>query len=303
MCPLERFSYYDDPSAKRRDAPTRWDSVHVNFSSFLWAIGRSIARIMQGRNSQPKLRLLLMYLRLCAKYLVVVRMLGRKIVVENVMGFTVHFGDYPSLLLLFQEIFIREDYYFSSKSAEPLVIDCGSNIGMGVFYFKTLYPRAKIIAFEANPVTFDILKKNLEINGLADIQILNKAVSDRDGTLNVFDAPDFPGDVGSSVLRRNGHPRVLTVDAVPLSRYVHIPVDFLKMDIEGSENAVMGELDHRNKLALIREMVIEYHHSSPECEDLAGFLGSLERQGLGYQIRVSTRFEQKVEQAMLIYAY
>ena len=42
-----------------------------------------------------------------------------------------------------------------------------------------------------------------------------------------------------------------------LSKYIKTKVDFLKMDIEGSETLVIQEI--KDKLNLIKEMVIEFH--------------------------------------------
>ena len=280
------------------------DAVHESLGSVFWSISRNIAWLLRTSNSQPKLRLLGNYLRLSVKYLLLVRLLGREITVEKVLGYTVRFFDYPALLLVFGEVFIQENYYFRPESDEPHIIDCGCNIGMTILYFKTLYPRATVTGFEANPVTFEALKRNLEDNGLTDVQVFNKAVYNREGQLGFYDNPDRPGSVGFSVQKRHGHPMPLAVDAVLLSNYIQGPVDFLKMDVEGSENAVIAELAAHHKLSLIREMIMEYHHHlSPDCDELAALLGTLERDGLGYLIKAFCLFEKKLEQAMLIYAY
>src|SRR5436190_6322828 len=70
---------------------------------------------------------------------------------ENFFGYKVKGYDYSALSFLFNEVFISNDYYFKSSPRQPVIIDCGANIGMSVLYFKKLYPQSKIIAFEANP--------------------------------------------------------------------------------------------------------------------------------------------------------
>jgi hypothetical protein len=44
--------------------------------------------------------------------------------------------DYSTISYLFSEVFIASEYYFQSATAEPLIIDCGSNIGMSILIFQ-----------------------------------------------------------------------------------------------------------------------------------------------------------------------
>jgi len=64
------------------------------------------------------------------------------------LGYKVQVGLYSDFYWTFIEIFLTEDYYFSSEKENPLVIDCGTNIGINILYVKWLYPKAEIIAFE-----------------------------------------------------------------------------------------------------------------------------------------------------------
>src|SRR5262249_51895723 len=53
-----------------------------------------------------------------------------------------------NLPLLYSEFSARQSYRFASSRPDPVVYDCGANIGMATFYFKWLYPKAHIDAFE-----------------------------------------------------------------------------------------------------------------------------------------------------------
>ena len=68
--------------------------------------------------------------------------------VADIAGFSVHFCDYHTLSTLFVEIFIKQEYYFNTANPAPVILDCGSNIGMAALYFKFLYPEAIIQCFE-----------------------------------------------------------------------------------------------------------------------------------------------------------
>ena len=82
------------------------------------------------------------------------------------MGFGIAAFDRPTLNHLYREIFARQQYYFRAETESPLILDCGANLGMASLYFKWLYPKARVRAFEPDPSTFELLKQNLARNGV-----------------------------------------------------------------------------------------------------------------------------------------
>ena len=68
--------------------------------------------------------------------------------------------DSASFYYSFKEIFEQEIYKFEANVDNPYIIDCGTNIGSSIIYFKELYPNASIIGFEADPEVYKICKKN-----------------------------------------------------------------------------------------------------------------------------------------------
>jgi FkbM family methyltransferase len=136
----------------------------------------------------------------------------------------------PSFIWQFKEIFVDEIYKFNSKNEEPIIYDCGANIGMSCLYFKILYPKARIKAFEADPIITDVLKLNLARNGINDVEIINKAVwIDYNGVEFGRDGADG----GSIYLMSNK----IKVDSIRLKDFLddELEIDFLKIDIEGAE--------------------------------------------------------------------
>ena len=57
----------------------------------------------------------------------------------------------PTPADLYEDIFINRVYEFEASRPDPRIIDCGSNIGMSVLYFKHVYPEARIVGFEPDP--------------------------------------------------------------------------------------------------------------------------------------------------------
>jgi FkbM family methyltransferase len=225
---------------------------------------------------------------------------------EIIFGFIVTFFDYSTFLFLFEEIFICKQYDFKAASHRPVILDCGSNIGMSILYFKTLYPDCVIVAFEPDKKTFELLKENIARNKLRDVTLVNRAVSDRTAPADFYSDPDLPGSLAMSTDPARGLKTKMIIESTTLSDHIHAEVDFLKMDIEGAEQDVLRELSRHNKLRMVKEMIFEYHHHARPDEDaLSGVLGMLEQNGFGYDIcnMIPPPFQRGQFRGILIYAY
>jgi len=263
--------------------------------------------ICERKDDPERGKLLWTYWRVKVKHLLLARLLRRRMTSERVLGCSVSFFDYAHFAYLFEEIFVNQDYAFPTANDAPFILDCGSNIGMAILFFKRRHPNARILAFEPDPATFRKLEANVTGNGLADVTLVNKAVSDRDGVLTFYHDPEDPGMLLMTPRGRRHEKWASTeVQATALSGYVTGPVDFLKLDVEGAEDDAMKELAATGKLALIKQMVIEYHHHlDAERDNLSEMLGLLEENGFGYQVGAPRNdpFPGKRFQDILIYAY
>lgn len=226
--------------------------------------------------------------------------------VAKILDYNVKFFSYGKLSYLFSDIFLAEEYFFHTLKQRPFIVDCGSNIGMSVLYFKMLYPQSEILAFEPDYEAFAYLQKNIEQNGIESVYLHQKALSNMRGTIDFYYDPDKPGSLSMSTMKERMPKNKQSVEAVPLSLFIDREVDFLKMDIEGSEKDVIEELSKEGRLTYIKQMVIEYHHHIDTGEDVfSHVLGQLENAGFGYQIRsdLKPRFEPRQFQDIIIYAY
>jgi len=209
--------------------------------------------------------------------------------VVSVMGFVLHVPDFESFYSSFRQIFIDLNYYFETSTKRPVIIDAGANIGVSLFFFRYLYPKAKVMCFEPDKINFQYLKKNLEKNKLANIYLYNVALSDYEGSIKFWTRSDMAGgDIGASnvaELRHYYHAKSdLTEVSVPctqLSRFIEEEIDLLKLDIEGSESDVL--LDVSEQFSQIKNMVMEYHFL-PEKNPLSTILNVLEQHKHVYKI-------------------
>ena len=210
-----------------------------------------------------------------------------KEVFQHIFGFKVSANSYSILSFLFKEIFISKDYFFETSKSNPLIIDCGANIGMSVLYFKSLYPDCSIIAFEPNPEAFLLLKKNVERNNLKNVELYNLALSDNSGEINFF-VGDKENILLASTNTERGGAKTFKIKSDQLSRYINTEVDLIKIDIEGSEIQVLNDLVMSGKIKNAQNYIIEYHHRiNTEKSSLSSFIKPFEEADFEYNIKAT----------------
>jgi FkbM family methyltransferase len=177
----------------------------------------------------------------------------------------------------FKEIFADESYQFTTDVAQPVIIDCGANIGTSIAYFRQTYPNARIIAFEADPDIGAVLAKNLQTNGIHNIDVINKAVWINEDGLDFGSGEADAASMFSETGRRK-------VPSVRLRDYLlrETRVDMLKIDIEGAETDVL--IDCGDALAHVRNLFIEYHAYIGHPQTLGLIVRLLETQGFRYYV-------------------
>lgn len=195
------------------------------------------------------------------------------------MSFSVLFFDYIQLITLFEEIFVFEVYKFSATSDRPFIIDCGSNIGLSVLYFKALYPASRIMAFEPDPQAFELLESNIRNNKLEDVICYNQAVTNTVGCAELF-KEEIPGSLGMSLIEMPSAYRQ-TVRTIRLSEFIHNDVDLLKIDVEGSEIQIIEGLLETEAIQFVKQMIVEFHPSKI-VRDIQDFLEELGNCGFDF---------------------
>jgi FkbM family methyltransferase len=206
-------------------------------------------------------------------------------------GYKVTYRNDCELGVIYDDIFRKNVYFFEAKTSQPFIIDCGGHIGLAVLYFKSLYPQARILSFEPNPETFALLQKNIAQNDLRDVEAVNMALT-RDGKKDaiLYVGEDFlqawdSTDTIEPNLWVNMHDyRGIPVPSGRLSSYINGRVDFLKLDIEGAEVAVLEELS--GKLSAVGALTLEYHQNPANLaqDKLQEILEKLGRSGFQYEI-------------------
>jgi FkbM family methyltransferase len=178
----------------------------------------------------------------------------------------------------YDEIFKEDVYRFKEPSADNLnIIDCGSNIGLSIIYFKKNYPNSKIIAFEADRKTFDILSENISTFNLDNVETHNKAIWIDDKGVSF----ESSGGMGGHISSQSESPN--KIESVRLKDCIDGKIDFLKMDIEGAEFEVIK--DCADKLKHVESMFIEYHCYIDQEQHLPELLYLIKAAGFRFYIR------------------
>jgi FkbM family methyltransferase len=181
-------------------------------------------------------------------------------------GYRVSYRNDCELEVIYDDIFTKNVYFFEASNAEPYIVDCGGHIGLAVLYFKSLYPRSRIVTFEPNPATFALLQKNIAQNDLRGVEAINMALTregNKDAILyvgeNFLQAWDSTDTIEPELWANMDQYRGISVRSTRLSSYINGKVDFVKIDIEGAEGAVLDELN--GKLHSIGAITLEYHQN------------------------------------------
>ena len=207
----------------------------------------------------------------------------------SLVGFQVSYFNPHELSYLFSEIFVNMSYFFRTESETPIILDCGSNIGMSILFFKKIYPKARIIAFEPDPATFEKLHANVEQNLLTNTELHQCALGSTDGMVDLFQGAR-DGSLVMSLLSERGAGAKIEVPSRRLSSFITEEVDLLKIDIEGAEEIVLNEVAESGKLRLVRQLHLEYHHHiNPATDRFSFILKLLEDNGFGYRLAAPTQ--------------
>jgi FkbM family methyltransferase len=130
-----------------------------------------------------------------------------------------------------------------SEQVKPgqVVLDIGANIGYFTLQFASLVgPQGRVYAFEPMPTNFDLLSKNIRANEYSNIVAVRTAVGGRPGKGRLYLSQDSSGD---HRVQTPNEPRAsIPIDITSVDAFLEshpTMVDFVKMDIQGSEGAAL----------------------------------------------------------------
>lgn len=122
-----------------------------------------------------------------------------------------------------------------------VVYDLGAHAGMHTLLFSLLVgPAGRVYAFEPIPANIERIRRLIELNGLTNVTIVERAVCDRTGTAQFDEGPNsFQG----SLTALSGSTARIEVRTISLDDHIdqgHAGPDFMKIDIEGAEGPALA---------------------------------------------------------------
>jgi FkbM family methyltransferase len=143
---------------------------------------------------------------------------------------------------------------------DSIVMDVGAHIGS--FTVLAAKMACKVLAFEPAPSNYEMLKKNVELNGLKNTLIFEMAVSGVSGYQEIFIYDDVSS--GTHSLYQKGKTSVAkkwiqTISIEDIIKQESLPrIDFLKLDCEGAEHDIFKNMSEETA-AKIRGIAMETH--------------------------------------------
>lgn len=174
-----------------------------------------------------------------------------------------------------------------------IILDVGANTGYTAAWFSTLAER--VYAFEPDPTNVEILREQIRIRGLTNVEIRVSAVGDSVGKVELHrkerSGHHSLSDVGASRTIDTIEVPCTTIDRVMQDEGIET-VTLLKVDVEGFEPEVMRGASAGLSSGAIRRVLFEYSPAFYRRRGLdeRGVIAFL--QDLGFDLRMpdGTRF-------------
>ena len=115
----------------------------------------------------------------------------------------------------------------------PLIIDCGSNIGLSTIYFAELFPEAKIVSIEPEINNFNLMKKNC--NKLKNVIFLNAAIGSEKGFVSIANSHGDNNSFRTVISKKQNSIELVLLNDIFIQNHTDVPF-IVKIDIEGFEN-------------------------------------------------------------------
>jgi FkbM family methyltransferase len=186
-----------------------------------------------------------------------------------------------SSIEVFYEIFKENEHYQVEefRNNNKTIIDLGANEGYFLLKTKEYNPESRVICVEPNPFNFKNLEKNVSINNLEHVELVNAAVDEKSGKM-MLDIIEQIGNIGSHDIKsvdrkwmKDEFIKKIQVETISLdsivSKFKIEKIDLLKIDIEGMEVKI---LENCKKALNITEKIVVERHSKENKKRLEEIL-------------------------------
>lgn len=172
---------------------------------------------------------------------------------------------------------------------DDVILELGANIGYYVLIESTiLSDKGYIYAVEPCPESAELLKKNVALNNVKNMEIYTMAISSKKGSAKLYigKACNLHSLISSSDASNAKYVQVDT-DTVDNFLKGKRPVTFLRMDIEGYEATVIDGMQETLKSPGLKRMFIEIHPNPIPSTKMQNLLKTLQNNRFEIKYAVS----------------
>jgi len=181
---------------------------------------------------------------------------------------------------------------------DDVILELGANIGYYVLIESTILSnKGYIYAVEPGPENLELLKKNVTLNNIKNVEICNMAISNTKGTAKLYmgKACNLHSLINSS---NASDAKYVEVETDTVDNFIkgRKPVTFLRMDVEGYETEVIDGMQQIFKSPYFERLFVEIHPHRVSSEKMQKFFATV--RDYGFEIAHSV-FRDTFERSVL----
>jgi FkbM family methyltransferase len=165
----------------------------------------------------------------------------------------------------------KQRLFTANIAPGSVVFDVGAHVGFYTLLASILTgERGTVVAFEPLPANLEHLRAHLRLNDIANVRIIEAAVSETDGAAWFKSGPT--STTGGIAETGDWKVKLVALDSLVAGRKVP-PPDVIKMDIEGAEAAALRGA--REILVKHKPLIFLATHSAAIRDECCRFLSSI----------------------------
>lgn len=145
------------------------------------------------------------------------------------------------------------------------ILDIGGHIGSFTIQAAKIAKNGIIYTFEPFINNFNLIKKNIEVNNLKNVELYNVGILDEDKTVDFFISNANTG-MHSTIPSKNSNSKILKINCLSLDKFIKDnklkSIDLIKLDCEGAEYSILYNSD----LSIVNQIILEFHEF-PDSND------------------------------------
>jgi len=162
------------------------------------------------------------------------------------------------------------NYMYRVVNKDDIVLDIGANIGYyALMEAKLVGENGKIYAIEPVPQNFELLKRNISINGYKNIKVFNFAIGDKNGTEKLY-LSNKSNWHSIIAFDEQGSGKAIDVTIITIDTFLkdkQYP-SLIRMDVEGYEDKIIRGMMETLKKDRPLKLFIEIHPHIMKRDDV-----------------------------------